>query len=191
MKKKIICMGIILLLMLLIPFFTIENKDSFAVKKDYLSKEQLTSLIYREFRSEYNVETLKVLSIILQTNYTNKKSTPETMTKKDFYKKFSENADEYNKKISIAVNETHKKVILCKDKKIHIPYCYVLNDTSYNSDLENFKTVATPWDCLKAEYKTAKSNGISMNSVNNLCKNGFTYMQALNYFLSDIKITLL
>ena len=189
MKKKIICMAIIFSLMLIIPFFTVENKENFSAKDKFLSKNQVCELLSNEFRTEYNTETLKVLAIILQSNYKADKFTLEYMSKDDFYNKYGEKSDEYYKKIKEAANKTYKKIILHKKSEIYIPYSYVLKSSTDNSDMKYFKNVATPWDCLRAEYTAGATEGISLNSVNQLCKNGYSYEKALNYFMNDIEIT--
>lgn len=180
--------------MIIIPFFTIENKDSFSIDNKFLSKNQLYGLLSKEFKPEYNQETIKALGIILQSNYSHKEISNEelnhnNLSKDDFYEKYGEKADEYYKKIQEATNSIYNKIILHNNKKVYIPYCYVLNSSADNSEYEYFKNVATPWDCLKSEYKTSNNTeGISINTLNILCDSGYSYENALNYFLKDIQI---
>lgn len=198
MKNKIICMAIILSLMLIIPFLAIENKENLRInfnteKMNILySKEDMYGFVGKKFKTEYSVETLKAITIILQSNYSYKEKLPDKnnnyIDKESFCKKYGSNGKKYYNRIKTAVNAVYGKVILHKGKKIYVPYRYVINSGS-GTKYTYLKKSATPWDCLNKKYKSFKSSyGISLNTINQLCHSGFTYKEALNYFLNNTQI---
>lgn len=188
--------------MTIIPFFAIENKKNFVIQEkkekkfSLCSKEDMYGYVAKEFRGEYNFETLKAITIILQSNYSFKEINPTKnkktyLNKNDFCKKFKEKGDKYYDKIEKAVNEVYGEIVFFNNKKLHIPYCYVLSEDNDNSNYGYLKNCGTPWDCVNKSYKESKEKfGISLNSLNKLCENGLNYQEALGYFLNDIEIKL-
>ena len=150
--------------MLVIPFFTIENKDNFKIanitQKDTIAynKSDIYGYVSREFKPEYDVETLKAITVILQSNYSAKENSlqkPENtyMDKNDFYKKYKNKSDKYYKRIKQAVDDVFNQTIVYRNKEIYIPYRDVLNENCDNSEYTYIKNCATPWDCLNKKYK--------------------------------------
>lgn len=198
MKKRFIFMVTILLIMVIIPLFSMENKIKLNENKtqanNFCSKKDLYGFVCKNFRQEYDTETIKALAVILQSNYSfNRKYRIKTndtyMSKNDFYEKYENNAEKYYTKIKNASDSVYKVQIKLNGKNIYIPYNYVLKDNKSNKKYHYLKNCATPWDCLNTQYKKSdKLYGISLNTLNKLCKNNYSYEEALLYFTKNVDI---
>lgn len=190
MKKKFVCLLLFTLLMVIIPLAAEKKQviDSINLnyskhKTDNLSNEEILSgLVCKEFKKEYNEETLKALVIILNSNYKFNKKKEGYWDKDKFIGKYDEKAYE---KVENAVKSAGDLHITYKGKTAYIPYFY--KSCGYTTSSKKYpyiKTSASPWDMAKNSHKV----GISLNGINNLCKNGASYKDALGWYLENCKI---
>lgn len=200
MKEKIIGFVLVLTLMAGIPLFTSQNKvlneitTKYLSGKSYSDKEIAYSMVCAKFKKEYNFETLKATAVILYSNYKylgkiDYNDKKEFLTKKQFCKKYSNQGEKYYLKIKKAVDEVYEKCITYKGKVAYIPcfHCGV-GYTKSSKKYPYINNAASPWDLLE-KNRTNKKVGISLNGINNLCKNGNSYKQALSRYLNNVKIT--
>ncbi|MCH5303453.1 MAG: hypothetical protein J1E41_01195 [Ruminococcus sp.] len=192
MRRKIIGLLLILAIMASVPIIHSGNK----IKKDtksLLSKKNLTmdeaalGVLANNFRRDYDNETLKGLVLILNTNYkVNKINTKEIIGKEEFIKKFK-NGEEYYSKIENTVKNMSGKCITYKDKEVYIPYFTVSKGyTEKNKKYPYLKDAACPWDCMNKDYiKSEESVGVSINSLDKICKSGANYKEALAHFIDS------
>lgn len=196
MKQKLILIGIFLLIMALLPFTVVEcsfNKNSTtsitnAPKNDVNKKENiLYGLVSALYNDSYCTETVRAITIILNTNYD---LTTFDLTDKNVY--LSENElngskKEFFEEIKKIVN-SNKEFYLYKNKeKLYIPYSDSSNGSTFKN--EYLSSVASPWDCFNSSYdENTTCYGVSLNGIDYLCKNGMNAEEALLWYLPDFEI---
>ena len=99
------------------------------------------------------------------------------------------------KKITIKSNPPYLPYIkkrLCADgKAFYIPFCDFTNGkTSTNSEYPYLTAVASPWDSY-ANADDGEYYGVSLNGINYLCNDGYSYEEALQWYLPNFKIQIL
>lgn len=191
MKKKIIGLLVILAIMAAVPliFNNYKSADSAKpAKNNTLSKEEsvITNAAAYIFRKHYSDETMKAAIIILNTNYkVNKIKKDECISRADFIKKYKD-GEKYYSNLEKYTNELKDDYITYKNKPVYIP-CFKVSKgyTEKDKKYPYLKAAACPWDRLKKESKNSENAvGISINTVDKLCKNGLNYKQAVEYFLN-------
>lgn len=180
MKNKILGFLFILLILAVIPLVNL-NKASISKALPVFSdnNDHKTSLIAQKadatITDNYCDEAVKAVIIILNTNYKCDKNSFSTSDKKS-----------YNSKTEKYVRELAGKHIVYKGKISPVPYFrYSKGYTATSAKYPYIKNSACPWDCGK---NSDNIEGVSLNSLNELCKNGLNAEQALKHFLSDIEI---
>lgn len=190
MKKKITGLLLILAIMAAIPLVFSKNKIKIDTESIFQSKhsekiELISSAAAYYFRESYSDETLKALVLILNSNYkTGKLSKNERLSKRDFLRKYKKGRDYYSK-IENTVKKLSDRYITYKNKAVYIP-CFNLSKgyTEKSKEYPYLKSRACPWDVqAKGFNKKSESIGISLNSLNALCKNGESCEKALEHFL--------
>lgn len=190
MKKKITGLLLILAIMAAIPLVFSKNNIKIDTKKIFQNKtskknELISSAAAYYFRESYSDETLNALILILNSNYKGGKlSKNERISKKDFLKKYK-NGSIYYSKIENKVKKLSDRYITYKNKAVYIPLFNL--SKGYTEKIKKYpylKTCACPWDVqAKGFNKKSESIGISLNSLNALCKNGESCEKALEHFL--------
>lgn len=199
MKEKVTSILILLVLMALLPFisvkcsnqntlFTYSKKESGTSTKSTDDNELIYGLVAAKYKSEYSEDTIKAITIILNTNYKANSKLYDLENKTDFLNKdefcnlFSKK--EYGKIKSIvdSVNET---TMLFNNKLKIIPFSETSNGKTITDKNYNYiSAVASPWDCYFDTYnENNHCVGVSLSGINYLCKNGFTYKEALLWYL--------
>ena len=190
MKKKITGLLVILAIMAAIPLIFSKNNIKIDTKTIFQNKaskkiELISSAAAYHFRENYTNETMKSIILILNSNYKlGKLDKKETLSKSEFFKKFK-NGKIYYSKIENNAKRLSDKYITYKNKAIYIP-CHFLSKgyTEKSKKFPYLKSCACPWDVQEKGYnKKAESVGISLNSLNALCKNGESCEKALEHFL--------
>lgn len=159
-------------------------------QKNMLSETELCGLVAADYDENYCKETLKALAVILYTNYN---AAPEKYDLSDNEICLTENEAEnsvkenYNE-IKSAVSSVYKKV-LCKDNKaLYIPFCKSTDGkTTPNSEYPYLTAIASPWDCY-TNYSEGEHYGVSLNGINFLCNEGYSYEKALQWYLPDFTV---
>lgn len=206
MKVKILSIVILLFFMALIPFAaaqcsnahpkanktlsTLDTIDNENNSGDY--NKILCGLVAAKYRTDYCTETVKALTIILNTNY---KFNPDSFCLDDSNVCiFENNADnslkEVYPQIEKAVNSAKEKTLQKNNTLLYIPYSEISGGTTNKSDEYEYLTaVASPWDCYQKEFDENKECiGVSIEGINYLCKNGMTAEEALIWYLPDFEI---
>lgn len=178
MKKRIAAVIAAVITMALIPLIMVTGTEInlnkyFSSNKEI--KNKLTEAILAEYREEFSEQGIKALGIVLNSAL---KAGAELKKsdKNDFIKKYGKTVYSNIERIATSVKDEY---ITAKSKPLALPYSY-LSDAA---DSKYLKNTCTPWDKLNANFKTA-GNGLSLNSVNELCENGLTAEEALMSFLT-------
>lgn len=206
MKEKLIIFAILLLIMAALPFIAlkynnIENNtvksstsDNAVVKTASLnySDKILCGLVAGEYKNDYCEETMKAIAIIILNNYNINPDSFDTENKSVCI--FESDADS-------SVKEIYPQIINCVNsvKEINvkfnnaekiIPYSEISNGaTNKDNNYEYLTAVASPWDCFDNNYdKNAKCTGVSLNGIDYLCKNGYSAIDALKWYLPKAEI---
>lgn len=204
MKIKIISIALLFAIMALLPFTvskcagtkTVFEKTSATadiVQKDELNTDEiLCGLVAAQYKNNYSTETLKAITIILNTNY---KLNPDEFDISDknvcLYKKDADNSvKEIYNQISDAVSSVKEKTLCIDSKAFYIPYSEISNGQTTTSEKYSYITsVASPWDCFSEKYdENAKCVGASICGIDYLCKNGNSYEYALKWYLPQFEI---
>ena len=166
----------------------LKTKDS----EDSFSKEKLCGLTAALYQENYNIETIKSIALILNTNF---KAQPERYDFDDkdicIYEDEAENSLRENYSlIKSAVDEVYEKTLCQNDKAFYIPYSDFSNGTTKtNSDYPYLQNIASPWDCYCDKYdEDAECVGVSLYGLNYLCNQGYDYESALKWYLPDFEI---
>lgn len=190
MKKKITVLLLILAIMAAIPLFFGKNNIKIDTKTIFKSKtpgkiELISSAAAYHFRESYSGETLKAIILILNSNNkAGKLDKKQTLSKSEFLNKYK-NGKDYYSKIENTVKKLSDKYITYKNKAVYIP-CHSLSKgyTEKNKKYPYLKSCACPWDVTQKGYnEKSDSIGISLNSLDALCKNGLNAEKALEHFL--------
>ena len=192
MRRKLIGLLLILAIMASVPIIN----SGYKIKKDTktllsshkLTKEEIiTGIAANNFCKHYENETIKALILILNTNYkANKIDKKDILSKDDFIRKYKK-GQEYYSNIENTVKEMSDQYITYKNKAVYIPYFKISKGcTEKDKKYPYLKSSACPWDCLKKDFKPeSKSVGVSINSLNEICKRKADYKKALAYFVNS------
>lgn len=184
MKKRILAAVAALIILIAVPLFSVKNNvpdDLFKLFcSDSKNSHDIINTLAYEYREEYSDEALKAIAIILNSNYKAGKKLKST-NKTDFIKKHGK--DNYSK-IEKTIDDVKDICITYKDKPAPVPYCYLSGGNSERSAKHPFiKTAACPWDLLNKEYDGSHPDAVSLNSINKLCENGYSYAEALAVYI--------
>ena len=167
-----------------------ENSES---EKSPLTESDLCGMVAAKYNENYCEETLKALTIILYTNYN---VSPDSYDLSDIdiclpESKAENSVKENYNKIKSAVSSVYKKTLCADGKAFYIPFCDFTNGkTSTNSEYPYLTAVASPWDSY-ANADDGEYYGVSLNGINYLCNDGYSYEEALQWYLPNFKIQIL
>lgn len=169
---------------------TIKPQQESSESKAELTDAELCGMVAANYDESYCEETLKALAVILYTNYC---LGPDDYDLKDsricILESNAENSvkENYNT-IKSAVSAVYKKALCSNGKVLYIPFTSSTNGkTSSSSEYPYLTAVASPWD----SYSNANDDehcGVSLNGINYLCNDGYSYAQALQWYLPDFTI---
>lgn len=169
---------------------TIKPQQESSESKAELTDAELCGMVAANYDESYCEETLKALAVILYTNYC---LAPDDYDLKDsricILESDAENSvkENYNT-IKSAVSAVYKKALCSNGKVLYIPFTSSTNGkTSSSSEYPYLTAVASPWD----SYSNANDDehcGVSLNGINYLCNDGYSYAQALQWYLPDFTI---
>lgn len=169
---------------------TIKPQQESSESKAELTDAELCGMVAANYDESYCDETLKALAVILYTNYC---LAPDDYDLKDsricILESNAENSvkENYNT-IKSAVSAVYKKALCSNGKVLYIPFTSSTNGkTSSSSEYPYLTAVASPWD----SYSNANDDeyyGVSLNGINYLCNDGYSYAQALQWYLPDFTI---
>lgn len=169
---------------------TIKPQQESSESKAELTDAELCGMVAANYDESYCEETLKALAVILYTNYC---LAPDDYDLKDsricILESNVENSvkENYNT-IKSAVSAVYKKALCSNGKVLYIPFTSSTNGkTSSSSEYPYLTAVASPWD----SYSNANDDehcGVSLNGINYLCNDGYSYAQALQWYLPDFTI---
>ncbi len=169
---------------------TIKPQQESSESKAELTDAELCGMVAANYDESYCEETLKALAVILYTNYC---LAPDDYDLKDsricILESNAENSvkENYNT-IKSAVSAVYKKALCSNGKVLYIPFTSSTNGkTSSSSEYPYLTAVASPWD----SYSNANNDehcGVSLNGINYLCNDGYSYAQALQWYLPDFTI---
>lgn len=169
---------------------TIKPQQESSESKAELTDAELCGMVAANYDESYCDETLKALAVILYTNYC---LAPDDYDLKDsricILESNAENSvkENYNT-IKSAVSAVYKKALYSNGKVLYIPFTSSTNGkTSSSSEYPYLTAVASPWD----SYSNANDDehcGVSLNGINYLCNDGYSYAQALQWYLPDFTI---
>ncbi len=169
---------------------TIKPQQESSESKAELTDAELCGMVAANYDESYCEETLKALAVILYTNYC---LAPDDYDLKDsricILESNAENSvnENYNT-IKSAVSAVYKKALCSNGKVLYIPFTSSTNGkTSSSSEYPYLTAVASPWD----SYSNANDDehcGVSLNGINYLCNDGYSYAQALQWYLPDFTI---
>lgn len=186
MKNKILAIILILTLVVGIPLinvhrgFIIKTKEKTEKKASYSVME--TAAYY--FKEEYCDETLKAIAIFANANAKVKKDKTHSINKTEFQKKYK-NGSNYYSKIEKYCNNFKNIGIFYKNKPKFTPLtAYSSGYISPSKTAPHLCECACPWDEIAADGNS-QSGAVSLNSLNELCKNGSTAEEAVMYFLEE------
>lgn len=170
---------------------SISEKETAPQSQNTLGEAELCGLVAANYNEIYSEETLKALAIILYTNYTvNPDSYDLTDNEVCLLESDAENSTKENYSvIQSAVSSVYKKTLCTNGKAFYIPFCYSTNGkTSTNSEYPYLTAVASPWDSYNEIESDTEYYGVSLYGINYLCSEGYTYDEALIWYLPDFKI---
>ena len=169
---------------------TIKPQQESSESKAELTDAELCGMVAANYDESYCEETLKALAVILYTNYC---LAPDDYDLKDsricILESNAENSvkENYNT-IKSAVSAVYKKALCSNGKVLYIPFTSSTNGkTSSSSEYPYLTAVASPWD----SYSNANDDehcGVSLNGINYLCNDGYSYALALQWYLPDFTI---
>jgi len=190
MKKHFIALAFAVVLMIAIPLFTVQNRAWNDIKTNLSSNkekysETLTGILAKEFHEGYCEEGLKAVAIILNSNYKSGVKY-KTMSKNAFMKKYEKGSDYYSL-IEKTAEETADIIITYKGKTVKIP-CSYITDGSCEIDYPYLRCTDNPWDLNNKSFTYECKSGVSLNSINELCKKGLSCEEALNRYFKNTSI---
>lgn len=190
MKKHITAITLAAIFLIIIPLLTV-NFNYFGNRKAGFNSykenktDYLTGILASEFREDYCEEGLKAVAIILNSNY-NSGVKLNSISKDEFLKKHK-NGERYYSKIEKTSEEYGNTIITYKGKPVTVPFSYVTNGDC-QSDYAYIRNTANPRDLINAGYTFDSEPGVSLNSINELCKRGLSCEEALNRYFKKISI---
>ena len=159
---------------------TIKPQQESSESKAELTDAELCGMVAAIYDESYCEETLKALAVILYTNY--------CLAPDDYDLKDSRICILESNAIKSAVSAVYKKALCSNGKVLYIPFTSSTNGkTSSSSEYPYLTAVASPWD----SYSNANNDehcGVSLNGINYLCNDGYSYAQALQWYLPDFTI---
>ena len=188
MIKKIVSIILIAALFISVPLFCVgiqSDNHTEKTRSDAESKsrtEMITGMAAAKYRKGYCAETLKALVIILNTNYklddsVNTDDKSEFLSEKQFTKKFG--GSKYYSVIEKYAQETSSIFLTYKGRKVKIPLAeFSSGFTEPSGEYPFIKHAASPWDATESGSSTA----VSLNGINELCKKGLSWRQALKHY---------
>ena len=190
MKKHMIALILAAAFLIVVPILTVRNNAANDKNNDFISNKEnnsdyLTEILANEFREEYCSEGLKAVGIILNSNYKSGEKI-QSLNKSEFIKKYK-NGEKYYSLIEKTADEIGDKCITYKGKAVKLPYYYTTNGNC-DDEYSYLKNTANPWDLINKNYTYDSKPGISLNSLNELCKKGLSCEESLSRYLKDIKI---
>lgn len=172
-----------------------QKEENTQQEQNFISKDTLCTLVAQNSKEEYNIETLKALAIIFQTNYLVNSNEYENTnnTENSENTENTENIQEdvqINDNIKTAIDEVYKKTLLQNGKAFYIPFSEISSGATQKSTTYPYLTsVASVWDCFSKNYnQNATCYGVSLNGLNYICENGYDYSKALKWYLPDFSI---
>lgn len=212
MKEKIIAVIFFIILMALLPFtvskctggktkITAGSTSDVAVKPpktntvntdnntEHNYDDTLTALVAAKYKSTYCTETIKAITIIMNTNYS---AYPQKFKSGDFlYKSEANNSlKEVYSQIQNAVNSVKEKRLYINGKNLFVPFSDSSNGKTYlDSSYSYVSSVASPWDCFEKNTNAKnKCVGVSINGIDCLCKKDSSCEDALKWYLPNFEI---
>lgn len=188
MKKHFTALVLITVFLTAIPLFTIKTNVTKPENNNTAPKKgtKLTDILAYEYNENYCSDGLKAAGIILNSNY---KSGAElkAISKKDFLQKQKNGKKTYSELEKIC-KEIKDLCITYKGKAVKIPYYYITNGVC-KAEQPYLKAAASPWDLLSSDYTYDAKPGVSLYSINEMCKNGMSPEESINRYFKNIKIT--
>lgn len=187
MKKHFTALTLIAIFLVAIPLFTAginipkSSDNESSAQKD----TELTDMLAYEYNENYCKEGLKAVAIILNSNYKAGEKA-KTMSKKEFLKKYK-NGKNYYSNLEKLSEELKDRYITYKGKAVKVPYFFI-TDGSCKAEEPYLKNTANPWDLLSAKYTFDAKSGVSLNSINEMCKKGMSSEEALERYFKNVKI---
>lgn len=179
MKNKIIGFLLILLILVGVPMINLNKSEvTKAVSAIVTPKGNEIKLIAqktaRTVNKDYCEEAVKAIIIILNSNYKCDKSMFSEDTN-------AEKLDNYSKIEKLTEKMSGKRIKINK-KAVAVPYFkYSAGYTQPSKKYPYIKSAASPWDSKQNEGNTV---GVSLNGINELCKKGLDYKEALRWYLN-------
>ena len=101
------------------------------------------------------------------------------------------NSDKELKKRLAALYDSEKELYLTfENKVVAVPYLSRSNGKTFsNSSLPYLCPVASPWDCVESYDEALRCEGVSLNGLSFLCRNGMSAEEALLWYLPKLKLT--
>lgn len=204
MKEKIISLVLVILFMALLPICAVRCNSSSSSKSAVASAdtakanrsdpdEIICAQIAAIFNKEWSFEALRAYAVVFYTNYIFNKDNIDTSDKRKYI--FEDEAsstlqDDYPQ-IRKAVKSVQKLTISFNDKVLQIPFSICSNGQTHKSQKYKYLcSVASPWDSfLKSESKDENCIGLSLDGINYLCSNGYSYKQSLLWYLPNAEIS--
>ncbi len=197
MKQKIIIFSIFFLIMALLPFTVVKcsfydnsEKTTFSSTNIHIDNEKekiLCGLVSALYIDSYCTETVRAITIILNTNYdiSTFDLSDETIYLPE--EKLSGSKKEFYGEIKKIVNSNMEFYLTKSNEKLYIPYSNSSNGSTIQNDY--LCSVASPWDCFNKGFdKDTACYGVSLSGIDYLCKNGMNAEQALLWYLPDFEI---
>lgn len=203
MKSKIVITALFLVIMAILPLATVMCSD---IKSDsgqtseiksksdnnYNFDEIVCGLTAARYREGYCDETIKAISILMNTDYTADKnsfdiSDPEICL---FQEEADNSAKEKYTDIEQIVNSA-KELTLWQNGEIkYVPYSETSNGNTIKSDSYDYLcAVASPWDCFDKNFdEQAECVGVSIGGIDYLCQNGMSAEEALKWYLPNFEV---
>lgn len=213
MKAKIIIMTAIFIFMGIIPVIAINGgvaetnapvqtntPDTAEEKpseiKNLSNEEILSGLVFAQFRENYNEETLKAISVILQTNYKADPSAFDFTDESVYYSKeaaknqYKNSYEKINKKITAALNSVKGIYAYYENEPAYIPFSKCSSGcTEADEKYPYLLCVASPWDCQSENYSEDNTCvGVSLDGIKHLTNNGCDCVTALKWYLPALEI---
>lgn len=205
MKIKVLSILILLIFMAILPFAatkcgTAQNSKVTSASADIALKgdnerdneEILCGLVAALYSEDYHSETIKALTILLNTDYI---TDPQSFDLSSDEVCIYEDAADYSLKaiypqIEEIVNSSQEISLFYNDKNVYIPYSTRSNGYTVKSqDFPYLSPVASPWDCYSSEYdENLECQGVSIEGINYLCGKGMSAKEALLWYLPDFEI---
>ena len=207
MKEKLIVLVVLLVIMAMLPFIAVKcndsknniiktssTKDSVIAKTTSLTNTDkiLCGLVAGQYKNDYCEETMKAIAIIISNNY---QISPDSFDTEDknvciFEADADSSVKEIYPQIINCVNSVKEITVKFDNTEKLIPFSDISNGvTNKNNSYEYLTAVASPWDRYSNIYnENSECTGVSLNGVDYLCKNGYSAIDALKWYLPQAEI---